>query len=738
MRTGCSRVNKARAAVWALLTAAVAAAVVLRVWSAPRFADPDGGYFFYSVDSYDHLRRISLAVKNFPLVPSFDSYAAYPKGLGQVWAPLFDYVLGLVCLLAGGGRAVTETVCFFTPPVLAAMAVVAVFFVARASFGAVFPALAAAFILGTNPAFVSYTLPMNFDHHAAEPLIVLLLYSLPLLRRDPGPMPAKLVVFWAAALLAVLFTWRGATIYWGLSFVSAFLGCLATGDRRRARSLAWAHGWAALALAGYCLADPWGNAGGVAFGVISWFHAAFAALWAVFFALYASCSSAKMFFLITGVAAGAGLAAGAAGPLLEQVRGGLSFLRGHGDPWLEVNSELRAVFSSRYPAWFSLTYLGVFWAASFPAAVTALRRWTRRRDPALLNFICWSPLAFMGTVIRYGYAGGVYGALGAAYLCALAVGEARRKAAAAALAAAVVAVGLGVSWPHYRNTLDGRLPRHMRQGLYGRDGVLAWLRERTPETSYYDHPLRRPEYGVLARWSLGARIYQLARRPSLSTAFGWETHGFFEEAGFWSAVDAEAAYGLLRKNNIRYVVAQAVHDLGSDYAVAAKAVRLGKLPKGLLGKGAGYDPARAMQRRLILGDGGGMAAAGGFLPALGHFRLLFETRYPGGGGVPGGFYKVFEVVPGAVIRGRAEPGMPVSVSLTLRTGAGRRLLYFDRTMADGGGEYALTVPYNTSLAQGDTRPRGPYAVRVGGFAPREVVVSEKQVAGGGAVWVGSP
>ena len=712
--------------------AAVAAAVLLRVWAAPRFANPDGGFFFYSIDAYDHLRRISLGVWNFPRLPSFDYYAAYPKGLGQIWAPLFDYVLGVICFLAGGGRAVIETICFFTPPALAALTVIAVFFVARAAFGSTLGALAAAWILGLQPGYVSGSIPMNFDHNAVEPLLILLLFFLPLRRPRQGALRWQDGVLWGTAFLIAIFTWRGSVLYWGLSFVAAFMGCFSAHDRPRARSLAVVHGALAVVLALYCLVDPFANAGGFDFKVVSWFHVALNTLWALFFLELAMIPTRRRFLAVAGIG-GALLLAVAGGVMGDELKAGLSFLRGRDDPWLAVNSELHGVFSSGHGPWSSLTYLGLFWAASVPLVMVALGRLRHERGREVICLLSWSPLIVMATVIRYAYAGGVYAALATAWAVAAWSGRAKtRPAFTAAVIALVTAAGLAASFPHYQNTLELRLPAVFRYGLYGPDGALTWLREHTPPTRAYRRPVTRPEYGVLARWSMGARIYQVAARPSLATAFGWETYGFLQAAGFWSTADADAAYHLLRENRIRYVMTQAVHDVGVDARVAAKAVRSGLLAPALAPPAAGLTPDLTMQRRLALGDGAAMAAGGAFLPALSHFRLLYESPYSAGGKIPGGFYKIFEVVAGARVTGRAAPGIPVSVALPLRTARNRDFVYFDRVVSDDRGEFSLILPYATTSVNGGTMSAGSYRLRIGG-RERRLRVDEKQVVQGAVI-----
>ena len=128
-----------------------------------------------------------------------------------------------------------------------------------------------------------------------------------------------------------------------------------------------------------------------------------------------------------------------------------------------------------------------------------------------------------------------------------------------------------------------------------------------------------------------------------------------------------------------------------------------------------------MLRRLADEDGQG----------LGGHRLVFEASALGRAGrssdpVP----KVFELVSGARVEGRAVPGEPVSAELELRTNRGRRIVYRTRTLADPKGQYTLRLPYaNNDAGRGSTETGPHYRVRSRGIEGR-VQVDERQVTEG--------
>jgi len=133
------------------------------------------------------------------------------------------------------------------------------------------------------------------------------------------------------------------------------------------------------------------------------------------------------------------------------------------------------------------------------------------------------------------------------------------------------------SLPHYRNTMQSRLPDPMRLGLFGPKGALTWLRDNTPRTSHYLTADRPPEYAVLAEWDMGALLYQVAERPALATAFGWETHGFYEENAFMATADPVTAGAILAENRVRYLLLRALGDRSTHFAVAEYGVAQNRL-----------------------------------------------------------------------------------------------------------------------------------------------------------------
>ena len=713
-----------------LLAAAMGVATFIRTASWRNFINPEGGFFFYSVDAYDHLRRITLGGYSFPAVPTFDYYAGYPKGTGQLWSPLFDYVLSAVSLLFGRSRVTIETISFFSNPFFAAITVLLIFLIARKAFSSSVAGLAAAFLIAGNPGHISYSIPMNFDHHVLEPISVLLLFSLPFLEKN-NRLSIKGRLFAACLIVLAIFMWRGSTIYWGAAFLAVLIRSFVSDNKGLPHDYAVSFVLASFVLALICIADPWGSASSVSFGIISWFHVIVLLVLACILLLFAVIKTKRSFAYAIAGLAGAGILS----ILLPQVMhffsgiiSGISLLRGAGDPWLEANSELHGVFS-KYSFLYSASYLTAAWFAAPFGTAAAFKNWKKggMTDKFLINLVIWSPLLVLGLIIRYTPIAAILSSLLSAYLFTCVwdrTGDFRKRTLFLAGSAALMFLP---SFQHYEVTLNGNIPPELKYGLYGNNGALEWIKDNTPNTTYYLRPTRRPEYGILADWDLGAKIYYLAERPAMATAFGWETHGLFEQALFMTTGQPEIAYSIVRDNRIRYILLRAFENLRTDYSIARDGEAKDRLPRGITGN---FNPQFSVYNRLMYGDGTALKSSDDFIPALGNYRLVFETSYlveKKGLQFPVSYFKVFEAVRGAEIRGKGKPDTMVAISLPLMTSLKRTLLFQDMTMTDKKGFFHFRVPYATDWKQGDTMPMGQYIISGGGLGDVSMKVTGTEV-----------
>ncbi len=105
------------------------------------------------------------------------------------------------------------------------------------------------------------------------------------------------------------------------------------------------------------------------------------------------------------------------------------------------------------------------------------------------------------------------------------------------------------------------------------------------------------------------------------------------------------------------------------------------------------------------------------LEALQHFRLVHESETPVTS-TGQKWVKIFENVPGAVVRGSAPPGTRVVATVDILTNRNRIFEYRQSNVSDSDGQFTLVLPYSTDGpikggTQFDTMPQGNYTLTVG-------------------------
>ena len=112
----------------------------------------------------------------------------------------------------------------------------------------------------------------------------------------------------------------------------------------------------------------------------------------------------------------------------------------------------------------------------------------------------------------------------------------------------------------------------------------------------------------------------------------------------------------------------------------------------------------------LLFDGAGM----------GHFRLIYESHKSSDGNTAGRGVKIFEYVPGALIRVRADPNQSVGALLNMTSNQEQTFAYINEATLRGD-SYEMRVPYSTE-SRYDTRALGLYQI----FSVNETGVQKMQ------------
>lgn len=705
--------------------------------------------YFFGADPYYHLRRVLMTAADFWRMPKIDYYLGYPQGTPDMVAPtMYLLVGGLSRVLAGGGHPDAksiETLSAVVPTVWGAFCVIPVFFLGRQLAGTI-AGLVAAASLAVIPAYIFQTLVGCFDNNGLEPLLAAVFFlawakALPESASDDGTVDRRMARHWILAGLVglvALFTWRGSIMF----FVFCGFYCLveviaASFQHRSPRRILQTAGNTFLtigALTAPCVAFAILGAQPVLkFNVISWLHvlayigsgvlllvaARIPESW------YKSSRAGWTSLLIVAMPTAAIL-------LFVLLRGGrnadislYNYLFAQNNPW--GVQELAGLFrrndalSLTKPAE-TLTW-GVY---AFPLIWLAFT-WSEIRKglqhPRMTLFLVWSLGLMVLTIGRVRFAPlaalGVALALGllAARVATLPWGNTHQTSTHVMKAAAIglVIVLLFPAWPTI-----GSLNKHTYKYPITEDlfSALDWIRDNTPPTSYFEQPWHRPEYGIMAQWDFGHWINYIARRPAVATPMLTETYGLEPQARFFLSGSSDEAERILADNGVRYVIITNVvrylpqfsRMIGRspDKYLEEKTDRTGKVVDSVKPQWLSL-----LSTRLLLNDGLSILEADKDTPPPSHLRLVYESA--GNLDVRGrsgdvSRVKVYEYVPGALLRGKTEPFARVTVQIRLLTNKGRIFIWQTSAIAGADGIFALRTPYTTDPA-GTVHALSPYMLK---------------------------
>jgi asparagine N-glycosylation enzyme membrane subunit Stt3 len=405
--------------------------------------------------------------------------------------------------------------------------------------------------------------------------------------------------------------------------------------------------------------------------------------------------------------------------------------------------------------------------AGFGLAIACLRRRALPASQSIGVALCGLWLGLWWAARDFDYLASLYIPWMAAYAVAAANQldlTPRSPLGRRTLAALLVALVVAPIWPlslartPWPKADERRALMHIHDGW---DEAMTWLRENTPPEPFdlldpvpgwSEGDLHYPEgaYGVLSGWEFGNIVALNGRR--------FVRHSRFPTrwlSSWWTATDEDEAFGHLLPEDLgddrplRYVVVDAIqageaftfdveHSGGrishEFFQVSGPDPNGGKIARRVT---FGRHFENSMAARLALHDGQG----------LGRLRLVYESshtsyqsyiqnasalgrrtvrldspqtrrialeRLPGPVlvNVSGGYdhgpivvssVKIYQIVEGALLRGRATPGSVVVAALELQSKAtGRRWIYRTSVPADASGAFALRVPYPTEYEVEDT------------------------------------
>jgi len=705
------------------------------------------------VDAYYHLRRIELALANDLVVPAVDTYNNHPFGAPVDWPPGFDVLLALTWHLLS--QVTPDSV---SPAAVGAVGVavlgslaaaVAAVLAARWS---VWAGLVAGLAVAWSPAAVAYSRIGRLDHHAIEPLwLVVFCAVYAWSRRRPSRRRAAVLgfslamgtAFWPglafyAAVLALALAleawirWRevpGKEVAAADDEAPARGGAAGRQAEWERRGSAARHGTvtylaAAATSALLALTSPWGREFEVVYYALSWFQP-------LIFGALAFAFGATAFVQNRGGqdrrawAIGCVALAGVSVPVLLAGSGtlesGLDFLFRR-DPVAATLLESRSLVEMGFGYALSwLTPLGVALPALWLITIAVGVRRTSL-DPLLAASLALSLLAAPFTVLQMRF--GPHAAVASGLLAGWLISRSRRPLLAGGLATVLVA---GLAWGVRPATLPDSA---VHPFLLGGFDALVWLRRAPPPTSHLRQPWRHPEYGVAAEWMWGHWITQIGQKPNIANPLGQtprNRQGIEEVARLFLAESETEALAIIKRLDIRYLLLTSIPEALSDLAGQA-----GRNPDRYVAHDLEGSPIylppffETFHSRLYLGGGAGEE---GTEPMAG-VRLAFDSRVRIDFMGLRPAVRIFEVVPGATLKGRCPFGA-VEGRAEL---AESELVYTVSDVPDPDGAFALELPYGSEEAEASIPAR--ITVRCG-QEERVVQVSENDVLRGGTVPVGA-
>lgn len=701
-------------------------------------------------DALYHLRRIVEVTRRFPEVPTWDGYLDYPDGAVIPYEPGFDLMLAWICRILRGddpSEAAIARICCAVIPLLGMLLVPLYGNLTRQLFGGGAARLALP-LLAILPGCAWLAGVGQVDHHVLEPLLfglpfVPLLSALHRAEQDPQhPDLANLATITGLCLGAGFFFWRATVL--PAALIAGYLGLRTLARVGRARLDGFGIWGGALTLGvafavatPLCVAHPLGLAGILSYFTLSWFQPLYLLALSLGLGLMGLVASTLERWPSRGFGSGGlrfgpgpvGVAALAGilpmgvlcwmSPAFTQaLLGGLGFL-GRQDLFVKAVVEqlpLFVDFDGELELLTALSMLGLP-LLLLPVWLGILVRYTRPRGGDLFGW--WFAAVGVMALMQQRYVvlfAPVYAMAVAAAVEALRarwadprrgapeVGARRGHLLMAVFSASLLptlgVVGLGATAePQSKEIVD----------------VCRWLRNHTPRTGGYhlDGSGARPEYAVVAPWTMGHHLIYLAQRPAVATPFGieWFRRGVARSARF---LLSEAPAEVMAELGARYALvgfqlvnlrrqAPLADRVPDDYAVRTDA-----------GWRPGPHFARSAAARLYLWDGlEGQPSGGEEAPSAGgsglpNLRLLYETPVmevePSAAALAGGpiaAFKIFERVASARLVGQAPPGATVTAEVTVRTNLDRAIPWRTEAVVGPTGLFSVEMPYGTRGAPPD-------------------------------------
>lgn len=719
-----------------------------------RFIFSPGGVLFPGVDPYYHVFRARALVEHFPHLPLIDSFLAFPGGAPVPWPPGFDWLVAAPSILTGNPGIIPAWGALLVP-LLGGLAIYLTYRLGRRVFDAP-TGILAALLMALMSGAINYSSLGRVDHHALVAPVELGMFLAMLASLRAGKRRDAIAWGITCGALAAFSvgSWVVTPPLYFLPVAIVLVWVLVKKGRNepgpRAAALAIVFSAAIFSALVVLLTADLGRAPFALFypSLFSVTLFVLAAAWVALAAYRPGLS-----FAVPAIAVSAAVVMCLVAPTVMPPLARALAVVTKGNPYyLDVEESMpllsvAGMFSfDRAISFYS--YLVLLWPFFF--AAYAFRTFRLRQDtPGRLLIVVLVLLGLVLMMMQQRF--GEYGAPALALLLAWSGVEGvrtlielsakpgfhMRAMSLGLVLAAVTAIALS---PLVKGItrLARNDPVSYQRALYA---IGKRLRQTTPDPI---GPRAEPSYGLLTS-SLDANVLLLAaQRPVLVSSFATPEVVAANRRAFKILLsdNEPAAYTGLRSLKARYVVVSPIFShikamarlagidekfvmqhnemVGDDLVVSAE-----MLPRFI----------DSLHVRLFFGDGIMTRLLGRVSTSLEHFRLHLESEQSVellNRSLP--MIKVFEVVPGARLWGRASAGEIVRLRLSVRTNTGRVFVYYRKTSAEPDGRFEFVVPYATQGSNAPCGPLGVYRVKIG-ESVYQAQVSEDEVLAGKSVEV---
>ncbi len=781
------------------LLAVVILGLLLRFLAGKNFLT-EKGILLPGYDEFYHMRRILYTVQNFPETLWFDSYLNYPHGWENVWPPLYDQICAAFSLLLGQHtRPGVEMAASFMPIIFGTIATIVVYFLIREIFDHR-TAILASLMTVLAPTYLQYTSFAAMDHHSLEVLFLLsalLFLVLSFCRQEKRYIFAVLA---GISLAALAYTWFGTILYLAIIPVyGAIEMTMALKNKRpwheTAIVLMLALSVAIILILPYRNA-PWLAESFMGTAAVL---GATAILSALCYIITRKNMSWKAFPLAIIILLGAFFLLLSSGPfeLGSLIKFGLELI--WGGSYIGKISEAEPLiydWLTFKQVAFSGLGMNLLFALAGSAVVLALIRKSQGcRRQGMIILLLWAAFAIFLTFgqLRFLYMStismGILISILFFYLLDLIRDRLGKNNARLIpililflilvmliwalfanvlnieqlrfLYVSIISIGVLITILFFyrldliRDRLGGRIPRlipililfliltlpsiaEVVNTITYSDPLIkgdwqesmAWLKENSNATSFFDNPVKTPEYSVMCWWDYGNWIMYMAERPVVASNFqaGWE-----DAAEFYLSEREKNATALLDQRGSKYVFldhSMAYGKLGAIANWAHEDLTTYFTAQDYSGSQITVIPTQRLFNT-TLGKLYYFDAAG-----TSHFRLIYESKTFLGENPAKAQVKIFEYVPGALIRVRTGTDQKVGCVLNMTSNQDRPFIYANQA-APRDGVLEMRVPYSTE-SRYECRAVDPYLIFSGnqmGVRMKHVNVSEDDVLLGRTVEV---